>query len=1003
MQPVNDFKAMKTNIEILKDLIQNFKKSHEYYKRESNRYNEYSCRLEYIDKLLLLFGWDISNAKGNPPEQREVIVEKKVDSGRPDYTLMLNTISKIFVEAKKPAVDISIDPDSALQIRKYGWNANHKIAILTNFEYLIIYDTSYEPKSSDNSQVARYRIYNYKNYIKDFKDIASFISRESVHSGSFDNKIIINSKKTKVPIDVHFLSKINTWRVLLSNDLYKREKYHSLEILNDVVQEFINQIVFLRICEDKQLPLYHNLNRTIKDPETLKTELEILFQQADKRYNAGLFSGEKIIFDLNNNIIIDIIESLYYPQTSYLFNIIDPNILGKIYEMFLTEHLILSNNEKIELQKKEGINRSIVTTPLEIVKYMVRETMTKLCEGKTPEEILTLKIADIACGSGIYLEEIFEYLQNHCVNWYLQNDKSCLIETENGGYKLFFDEKKKILCSCIYGIDIDIHAVEVAKFSLFIKLIQDETEPSISCARPILPNLDKNILHGNSLIGKDELKELDENHYQKVTPFYWDNISESTCFDAIIGNPPYVKTEDMHNLLAPIEFEAYKKYYASVNKQFDKYFLFIERALTKIKDNGYVCYIVPNKFFKIPSGKNLCKLIALQKSLISINDFECVQLFNNKTTYSCIMLLQKLKQDVFSYSTPMSINDLFLFKPTKCLSFKQSVLENFPWVLTSDSEFLPILNQLLKTTSKLGDHVNIFNGIQTSAETSPPVYWFSQSEIQKTTKSSFEIVKEEKRYKIEKAILRPYFKPTKRHERGLTSYSLPTTDKYIIFPYDSNGILIPINEMKLHFPGTYEYFESQYNRLLPKSMNGNRDVPNATDETWYQYGRTQALTSFTNTPKLIVGILRHENDPMYIFDSQDMVIASGGTAGYCAITQKENSSYSLEYIQAWLTNPYTEKIIKTFGSPFEGGFYSRGTAVLRNLPFVKLDFSIPEQKSIHDQVTKTTKKIYEINIKLTQNPTKHEKSVYEEQKKRLIREIESLISSVYQLSARRTS
>ena len=64
---------------------------------------------------------------------------------------------------------------------------------------------------------------------------------------------------------------------------------------NDVVQEFINQIVFLRICEDKNLPLYHNLKDTVADVTTLHNELEELFRSADRRYNSGVFSGDDII------------------------------------------------------------------------------------------------------------------------------------------------------------------------------------------------------------------------------------------------------------------------------------------------------------------------------------------------------------------------------------------------------------------------------------------------------------------------------------------------------------------------------------------------------------------------------------------------------------------------------------------------------------------------------------------------------------------------------------
>ena len=89
-----------------------------------------------------------------------------------------------------------------------------------------------------------------------------------------------------------------------------------------------------------------------------------------------------------------------------------------------------------------------------------------------------------------------------------------------------------------------------------------------------------------------------------IKPFEWSEINGGERFDAIIGNPPYVKTEDIHTLESEIEFAIYKKVYKSAYKQFDKYFLFLEKAFNLLKEDGKVCYIVPNKFYKIGAGKN---------------------------------------------------------------------------------------------------------------------------------------------------------------------------------------------------------------------------------------------------------------------------------------------------------------------------------------------------------------------------------------------------------------
>lgn len=998
--------AQMTNVDKIRDLANRFQTNLTYYKDVKNNYNEHSCRIEYIDPLLKILGWDVANERGLAPQYREVIAENySTPTDRPDYTMTLRGVAKFFLEAKKPAVDITRVTDPAFQTRKYGWNANHRIAVLTNFEYLAIYDTCYIPKEEDGCAVARYRIFHFTEYAERYDEIVSLISRDVVYSGEFDRYLDDNFPATggeKQQVDTLFLKQINDWRISLSNELYRKGgRYQSLEVLNDVVQEFINQIVFLRICEDKNLPLYHKLQDTVSEPEQLQAKLEELFRSADHRYNSGMFSGDDIVFDLSSAVISEMIKGLYYPQSPYLFNIIEPNLLGKIYEMFLTEQLVLLSDGTIGLgKKKDCLNRSVVTTPTEIVKYMVEKTLSRACEGKTPAEILDVHIADIACGSGIFLEEAFAYLQNYCVQKYLANgEQEHLLEVGNGSYKLPLDEKKRILCSCIYGIDIDIHAVEVAKFSLLIKLIENETAPSVADETPILPDLSTNILFGNSLVSTEELQEIHASADEliELAPFDWNSINNGNHFSVIIGNPPYVNTEGMHALLPIPEVEIYKKKYKTSHKQFDKYFIFIEQAVRKTAENGYICYIVPNKFFKIGAGEKLRALISKDQMLVSLDDFGDAQLFEDKTIYSSILLLQKTKQDMFVYSSIDSANRLWAGEEVSKIELNTSILNKLPWRLTTDMDFLAMLQKLDQISVPLTKHTEIFNGIQTSAERPTPIYWFSSEDIIAEYQDTIEIRRDGHNYTIEKAILRPYFKPTRQGERGLNSYSVLQTDKRIIFPYDGAGHLIPIDEMKASYPGTYAYLEAYYDRLVPKcvSDSGIRDVPNATADTWYQYGRTQALTAFINTPKLIVGVLSKE--PMYVLDKNDILIASGGTAGYCAVSKKADSPYALEYIQAWLSNPITERILEIVGSDFEGGFIARGTFVLSTLPFVELDFENAVQKGIYDRVVEASREIYDINTTLSSQPARRISTLLQARKDALIKEIEELIAKVYQL------
>ena len=995
---------MNDHLKRLYTLIESFKKNIDYMKAPKNKYNETSCRNEYIDSFLEILGWDVTNKKEKDLQFREVVAEYNLSKKeRPDYSLTLSGVPKLFVEAKKPSVDILSDPEPALQARKYGWNAGHKIVVLTNFENLVLYDTTVVPHEGDAPSVARYRVYNYQEYLSKYDDINKLISRESVYSGVFDEYFdskFSGADHVTESVDMYFLRQVNQWRVALANELYKKGgSYANIDVLNDAVQKFINQIVFLRICEDRNLPLYHSLQENIKDKENLHSELEKMFKAADKRYNSGLFERNKIIFDLDNEIIKKIVEGLYYPQSPYLFNIIAPNMLGKMYEMFLTEELFISDGRVTLRKKKDSKNRSIVTTPDEIVRYMASKTMKELCIDKAPDQIKQLRIADIACGSGIYLEEIFSQLQEYCVNWYLENDEQHLERGPGGRYKLPLKEKRELLTKCLYGIDVDIHAVEVAKFSLLIKLIEDETFPSVFSSDKILPDLVGNIFYGNSLVDSDMIADIDisESERIEIVPFDWSEMNVSE-FDVIIGNPPYVNTSDMYSLLPLKEVkEVYKKKYDTAYKQFDKYFIFIERALNKLKPKGYLCYIVPNKFFKIDSGKKLRKLIADAKILKSLEDFGDAQLFVDKTIYSSIILLQKSEQKSFRYASLRTLAALWNDDEKDSIVINAEEISSAPWRLTTDINFMRLLKKIHQRSCLITEYVNVFNGIQTSAERPKPIYWFFQDEIVSESKTMLTIIRDAKQYSIEKSILRPFFKPVSQADKGLNSYSVLKTDKQIIFPYDANGKLISLDVMKTNYAGALAYLNDHYDELVPKSVSpkGKRDVPGATSDTWYQYGRSQALSAFTNTPKLIVGIL--SKNPLYAYDKNDMLIASGGTAGYCAITLKSDCPYCLEYIQAWLNNPYTEKIISIYGSDFENGFVSRGTAVLKSLPFIPINFNDKGQKELYDRVVSSTRLIYEINDRLQENVSKSKKQILERRKKEMIYQIEKSINQIYEM------
>ena len=716
-----------------------------------------------------------------------------------------------------------------------------------------------------------------------------------------------------------------------------------IEQLGDVVQSYINKILFLRVCEDRNIETYQLL-LSIADHNS-HNELVAIFREADKKYNSGLFEellSENIVCNISSSFWT-IIRQLYFPESPYSFSVLSSDILGKIYEIFLAQRLEIRNGELIIANKPENVERDIVTTPNFIVREILRQTALPVIFSKTAQGILALKCADIACGSGAFLLELYQLIYDSLVDWYVMNDKSQLIQTGVNSYKLPYSIKRVILTKCIYGADKDYNAVEACKFGLLLKLLEDEDVNTLSAFHPVLPDLNRNIFYGNSLLSPQNVpSELVE----KINPFDFGNLK----FDLIVGNPPYMKTEDIKHF-TPEEKKLYEKehLYKSAHKQYDKYFLFIERALTLLKENGYLGYIVPSKLMKVGAARELRKIISTGKYLKSITSFGAHQVFEDKSTYTCILILQKKENKEFSYSEVNEITEWRTrHEDEHIVSLRNSfdISEN-TWVLCTDKH-KRLLDKIRLHSKPLGEIVGedyIFNGIQTSAN---KVYVFMPV-IQDRNTYTFKAFNGHT-YQIEKAVTKPYFK-TSQGVKSLNTYRTFTPNARVVFPYKRGEKgkleLISLQAIKRKYPLLHAFLQDAKAELDKPS----RDIqPTPTnDNEWHRYGRHQSLEACEISEKIIVGVLAQSDK--YAIDKNGTLVSSGGTAGYCLISIPSDSNYSIYYIQAILNSLQGEWLASLYGEIFRGGFIARGTKVLKQIPIRTIDFDNAKDKEIHDAIT----------------------------------------------------
>ena len=1003
------YKVAKTkaeSLEQLKLLIAAFEKEHDTIK--SPKYSEAQLRNDFINPLLKTFGWDVENESAQSQFLRTIIQEESIDveednliaKKNPDYTLRILGSRKLFIEAKKVSLDIEKSLKAAFQTRRYGWNANLGISILTNFEKLIVYDCRHKPSSKDETSVARYKTFNYIDFLTEFDALYDLLSYPSIAKGFIDDYFSLTQNDLST-FDDEFLKQIEAWRLRLATDIIKNNTGFNEESINFLVQRLLNRIVFLRICEDREIERYETL-KSIKNYDELKT----LFVKSDEKYNSGLFNFIEDIFSLNiklnSDILIEIFNELYYPESPYDFSVVDPTILSQIYERYLGSKISIIDTAQISIveEPEVAISSGVVPTPKLIVENIVKETLTSLFDQKNLEQIQQLKIADICCGSGTFLISVYDYLlQKITLAFIAENltDDDLIYKSFDGSFILTLRAKHAFLLNNIYGVDINPYAVEVTKFSLLLKLLENENAASIEnylrkYKQRVLPDLNDNIKTGNSLVDEKFFEfnpvALQSNELlYKVKPFVWKDefpfLTKSGGFDAIIGNPPYVRIQNMVKYLAE-EVKYYQNkisgYTVAEAETFDKYYLFIQRAISLLNENGILGYIVPNKFFIVKGGKALRSFIVSSSSLNKIIHFGVTQVFPNRSTYTTILILDKQKIENFYFKRIKRIAVEFIAGAIQYDEYKNEDFTEQPWIFVS-KESEAVFSKISDIeTVPLKSIAEIPVGLQTSAD---KIYIIVPVEETGTT---FKFKKGEVEYEIEKEICKPCL-----YDLSFNLFDTVSPNAQLIFPYnivEDKAEVFSEEYFVEHFPLAWAYLNVFKEPLSKRSINGSKEPK------WYQFGRSQSLTKFHETRKLIWPVL--STKPSYICDDNNLQFTGGGNGPYYSLIT--STTYSPLFILGILSHPVFESIVKARASEFRGDYYSHGKQFIENLPIKKIDFEDEEQVKFHDEITYTVQQLIETKQEYRQIYLGAKKEVLERKMKMLNETLIGQVSKLYGLT-----
>jgi hypothetical protein len=998
----------------LVQLIDRFKEHLEQYKGVS--YDEANTRTDFIDPLFKLLGWDVANAAGYAEQYREVIREDKVSieggTKAPDYCFRIGGVRKFFVEAKKPSVDLRNDPSPAYQLRRYAYSAKLPLSILTDFQEFAVYDTRIKPGPNDSASVARIQYFTFENYPERWAFLTGTFSREAILHGAFDKYVEdTRSKRGTSEVDKEFLNLIDQWREKLARNIALRNRNLPLHQLNFAVQKTIDRIVFLRIAEDRGIDIYGTLHSLLNGTNQY-TRLLQLFTQADARYNGGLFNfAEDTLtpgLTVDDNIIKDIVRSVYYPQSPCEFSVLDVAILGNIYEQFLGKTIRLTTEHRVKVEEKPEVKKAggVYYTPRDIVEYVVDHTVGEALKETTPAKAEQLRILDPACGSGSFLLGAYDKLLSWHLDWYAQDAHRAkalkdhrITEPRTRDYRLTIDEKRRILTNNIYGVDIDDQAVEIAKLSLTLRLLEGETSETAELftrggRQRLLPKLETNIKCGNSLIGPDFYSDADESLFisddtrYRINAFDWKGASgfkqvfdTHGGFDVVLGNPPYIRIQALKEFNA-VEVEYYKgKYRAASKGNYDLYAVFVEQGLNLLNDHGRLGYILPHKFFNAQYGEPLRKLIADGGHLRSIVHFGDQQVFSNATTYTCLLFLDAQPHESFHIA---KVTDLAAWRRDRSATegdLPATTATSAAWNFTVGSG-ADLYEKLRRMPVELGDVADIFVGLQTSAD---DVFIMNiVEENENAIKLHSKALGED--WTFEKSLLFPLVSGT-----DVQRYRELPYRQYILFPYEVSGTtvnLIEFGRLAERYPQTAAYLTANRKRLE------GREKGKFKDGQWHRFGRNQNI-GIQNRVKLCVPRLvnhlyaAHDAEGRHYLDNVDV----GGIV-WRTMYQDQGFPYLLGILNSKLLRWYFPFV----SAPFRGGWMSANRQFLSQLPIRLIDFANPADKVMHDEMVRLVGQMLTLHRQLAATGTDREKSGLQLQIAAIDRAIDSLVFRLYELS-----
>ncbi len=830
------------------------------------------------------------------------------------------------------------------------------------FTFLHVYDFTTTPKDiKDNKNTSESRLINPSVLGLVFEKLNGY------KEGSFYTPSFITSYMCSESITPIVLDKFNQKYNIECEDLKELKNYLKNNYKEDKRKEYLQVLLALRICDpavgsghflvsalNEMVRIAYELGLIASLPLDATLELEndeILIKISNKPFIYTRPSSEKEqshqiqkeLFELKKSIIENCLFGVDINPNSCEITKLRLWIELLKYSYYIFEEgkntNALETLPNIDINIKCGnslISRFSLHDDLKKIpniKKKIQEYKDLVAQYKDPNPLFPLNKADL-------INKIQDLKNTFSLTLKDPKTKAELekaIEKHIKNYNFFALDDKSLLDGLDYFIPNLFGALKLSPKE------EEEAFASYGRIRVLRKKLD------DALSGREYQNAFE---WRFEFPEVLDDEGDFLGFGCIIGNPPYIRQEQIREIKPLLQ----KQYQGFYNSTADIYTYFFALSYHLLKEKGFSAFITSNKYARAKYGAKLRELLLKKTTIVSYMELNALKVFESATVDTSIMSFIKqepLKESDFKYyePTPDDKSDL---KSARSLPMKQNALSTESFIF-ANATLLDLRDKMESVGTPLKDwDIQIYRGILTGANEAFIITTEKRDAILNACKT------QEERKRTEKLI-----KPILRG-KDIKRYSYEWAGEWVIATFPS--LKLDIDD----YPSLKTYL-SQFRPRIDQS--GEKDCRKKTNNQWFETQDTIAYHEEFEKEKIVYPCIMAK-EPCFVYEEKGFYAPAPANI----IT---GDKIEIKYITALLNSKCIYFAMRKFymGGGIEGELKTNN---LEKIPIPKIT---PQNQKLAHKITDCAKAILEAKEKDPKANTQ-----------KLEKEIDALVYQLYNLT-----